>query len=225
MKDIPPFLTTEIKWSGEAADEALSLEICLEDVLRATVGKLTEMTRLLKCISTEATTDAEKKTCALLAKEVHRQEIVVTKCLLSSTAAQGLTNDVIRFPYRLERIGDMLENILSGFEKKARDDIQFSSAARAELGVLFDSLLDIMDSLGKAFVAPRADRLNSLISQENNLRETLACYRQAHWERLWSGACLPQASSLYLDILDSIKWANEYLRKITITLLEHENKA
>ncbi len=151
-----PFRTLKIKWQPEGADEASSLEMCLGDVLFATVDKLIEMTRLLKCMSTETTTHEEKCTCAALAEEVHQQEMVVAKCLLSSAVAAELTNDVIRFPYRLERIGDMLERILSCFEKKAKDGIQFSAEAQAELELLFTALLEIMEDLGKAFAASDA---------------------------------------------------------------------
>jgi Na+/phosphate symporter len=227
MEDAPSFpaqfRTLKIKWRPEAADESSSLETCLGDVLFATVDKLVEMVRLIKRMSAQETSEAEKNTCAILAKEVHQQEIVVTKCLLSSAVTGQLTNDVTRFPYRLERIGDMLENVLACFEKKARDGIQFSLEAQEELVLIFSALLDIMEGLGKTFVASDTNRLKSLIDQEKSLREALACYRQAHWERLWSGACSPQASSLFLDILDSVKWTNEYLRKISMTLLEHDS--
>jgi Na+/phosphate symporter len=227
MEDAPsyrnPFRTVRIKWRPGGADETSSLDVCLGDVLLATVRKLTEMLRMLKCISAEETSTTEKDKCALLAKEVHHQEIVVAECLLSPTVANQLTNDITRLPYRLERIGDMLENILLCLEKKAKDGIQFSAEAHAELDLLFAALLDIMEDLGKAFATSEIETQKSLIAQEKNLLETLASYRQAHWERLWSGACLPQASSMYLDILDSIKWANEYLKKISMTLLEHNS--
>jgi Na+/phosphate symporter len=229
MEDAPsfrnPFRTLKIQWRPEGVDTGSSLDACLGDVLLATVDKLTEMVRLLKCMLAEGTGDAEKNTCRILAIEVHKQEIVVTKCLLTSAIAGKLTNDIMRFPYRLERIGDMLENVFSCFERKAKEGIQFSFAAQEELELLFSALLVILEDLRKTFAEVDTERLKSLIDQEKDLRESLACYRQAHWERLWSGACLPQASSLYLDILDSIKWANEYLRKISMTLLEHETTA
>jgi Na+/phosphate symporter len=226
MEDAPsfrnPFRSMKIKWRPEGLDEGSPLDACLGDVLSATARKLMEMVRMLKCMAAEGTSDAEKSTCAILAKEIHQQEIVVTKCLLSSAVTGRLTNDVTRFPYRLERIGDMLENILACFEKKVRDGIQFTAEAQEELVLLFSALLDIMEDLEKTFSASDVSRLKSVIAEERSLREALACYRQAHWERLWSGVCSPHASSLFLDILDSVKWTNEYLIKISTTLLEHD---
>lgn len=229
MDDMPfqqsPFRIVKIEWHSEKGEESSSLETCLGDVLRATVDKLIEMTRLLKCMVAEGTNVADGAPCAILAKDVAIQEVVVTKCLLSPLAAGQLSQDVIRFPYRLKRIADMLANVLSCLEKKIEDGIEFSPLAHAELELLFTGLLDILENLGTAFSGSGAVDMASLVSQEKRLGESLVCFRLAHWERLWAGDCSPKASSMYLGILDSVKWANEYLKKICETLMCSEAQA
>ena len=43
--------------------------------------------------------------------------------------------------------------------------------------------------------------------------------RTAHWDRVEAGVCLPEASSLYRDILDSVKLGGEYVEKMSASLL------
>jgi hypothetical protein len=45
-------------------------------------------------------------------------------------------------------------------------------------------------------------------------------FKLAHWERIEAGFCAVEASSVYRDILDSVKSVNEYLVKMTETLQE-----
>ena len=184
----------------------------------STLDKLVEMTRVLKSISAENAHCEQKHSFESLAKEVHGQEKVVTQRLLSVAEADRPANDIVRLPYRLERIGDMLETVFASFENRKASGVRFSPQSEAELDTLFSAVLDVMVHLRHALATSDVHALESAISEDTRLSETLACYRLAHWERLWSGSCLPQASAIYLAILDSIKWTNEYLKKICVTL-------
>jgi hypothetical protein len=226
MVEIPssqnPFRTVKIEWRSEETEGPSSVETCLGDVLLATVDRLIKMTRLLKRMLAEGAIESEGLNCAVLAEDLGAQEIVVTRCMLAPSVVDQLTQDVIRFPYRLKRIGDMLANILSCLQKKATNNVQFSPTALAELDLLFTGLQEILENLASAFSGSGIPDFASLRAREKLLSESLVSFRLEHWERLWAGDCSPKASAMYLDILDSVKWANEYLKKISETLIDSQ---
>jgi Na+/phosphate symporter len=206
--------------SGEALGrEDVSAAPSMEDALCSMLDDIIEMIRLLSSSLAGGSTE-EMDRCELLAKRVHSHEKTLTMRLLDPSLKDRLPKDLLRFPYRLERVGDMLENILTCSRLKARDAIPFSKEAHADLDDLFSRLIEMMTTFKAAFVSPRPDLLESVIGQGTSIAEALACARAGHWERLWAGFCDPHASSKFLDILDSIKWTNEYIKKLAATLLE-----
>ena len=101
----------------------------------AMISKLIEMNRLLaKSFVTQNRADMDR--CALLAKEVHEKEKTLTSYLLSRGVPGEMFEGVIRFPYRLERIGDMLESILHCCRVKVHSNITFSEIADKEVDEL-----------------------------------------------------------------------------------------
>lgn len=194
-------------------------EPTLEDALLSMLDDIIEMTRIAAgSLSNGSPEDMDR--CESLAKKIHAQEQKLTMRLLSPRTKDRLPRDLIRFPYRLERVGDILENVLTCSRLKARDAIPFSEEGRKDVDRLFSELTEMMTTFRDAFVSPGPDLLESVLSRGASIAEYLAGARSAHWERLWAGLCDPHSSSMFLDILDSIKWANEYMRKLASTLLE-----
>lgn len=191
----------------------------LEDGLLVMMSKIIEMTRLLSK-SIVSGSPKQMDACQSLGKEVHQEEKVLTGELVAAGIPPDLLRSVIRFPVRLERIGDLLESILNCSRIRARDGIPFSDKALGELDQLFAVLLDMMNNLRDAFITPNKVLLEHVISQGRKLAQKLLDFRLAHWDRLEAGFCAPQASSVYLDILDSFTAINEYIVKISVTLLE-----
>ena len=69
-------------------------------------------------------------------------------------------------------------------------------------------------NLRDAFVTTNRFLVSRILTDGQNLSQALQDARLAHWERLERGFSSPQASSLYLDILDSITGINEYIAKM-----------
>ena len=79
-------------------------DVALEEGLLIMVSKLIEMARLLsKSVVSGSTSQMDR--CEALAKEVDEQENLLTQCLVYGNVDKELLKGVIRFPYRLERIG------------------------------------------------------------------------------------------------------------------------
>jgi phosphate:Na+ symporter len=194
-------------------------EVSFEESLITTAGKIMDIIRLIsKCIVTGDTSEMDRG--AALAEDVHQQEKMLTKTLLSSGVRGELFKGLVRFPSRLERIGDTLETILRCCRIKAREGISFSDKAEEELGQLFAMLLEMMNNVRDAFRTPNKLFLESIISQGRQLTGMLGDSRLAHWERMEAGFCSPRASSVFLEVLDSMKLMNEYIQKMCNTLIE-----
>ncbi len=197
-------------------------QVSLEESLATTAGKIIEIVRLLsKCILSGEASQMDR--CAALAEDVHQQEKMLTKDLVSSGLRGELFKGLVRFPVRLERIGDSLEGILKCCRIKARDGIAFSDKAQEELNQLFAMLLEMTKNMRDALKVPNKLLLESIISQGRQLTRMLEDCRLAHWGRLEAGFCSPRASSVFLEVLDSMKLMNEYMDKMCNTLIELGN--
>ena len=129
-------------------------QISLEESLITTADKIIDIIRLIsKCIVTGEKSEMDR--CAALAEDVHQQEKMLTKNLLSSGLRGELFKGLVRFPSRLERIGDTLETILKCCRIKAREGISFSDKAEEELDQLFAMLLEMMNNVRDAFKDPQ----------------------------------------------------------------------
>lgn len=193
--------------------------VSVEEAMLITVSKVIEMTRLLsKCLFSGST--AQMDSCDALADEIHKQEKALTGDLLEATVGGKLPKGFIRFPFRLERMGDLLENILKCSRTKAAEGIPFSDKAHAEMDRIFGLLIVMLGNLRDAFKAPNKVLLESILGDVKTLADLLSDARFAHWDRLERGFCAIQASSLYLDILDSLGAINIYITKMSETLLE-----
>ncbi len=202
-------------------EELAAKEVCegidLTEGLLITVSKLIEITQLLsKYVVTGSGAQCEK--CAHLAEEVHKQEQILTQCMLGAEVTGDVLKGVIRFPYRLERVGDMLESIHECSRVKAARDIPFSDKAYTELDNMFGALLQMLTGLREAFKAPDLERLDEIAATGARLIDMTEEYKLAHWDRLEAGFCHIGASSMYRAMLDSFKGAAEYIVKIGASL-------
>jgi Na+/phosphate symporter len=180
--------------------------------------KLIEMNRLLsKSFLMEDPSCLSQ--CERLAKEVHQEEKPLTSYLLRRGVGGKMFEGVIRFPYRLERIGDMLETIMHCCRVKIYRAFPFSLKAKEEVGLLLLMLEEMLKILRDAFLSPDQDLLEEIIAHGKKLAQTFEDFKSAHWERVEKGTSAPETSSLFREILDSVKWTNDYLAEMWTSLL------
>lgn len=216
---LSPRLEEEASRIEQLYEEPVQDSLTLEQGLLMMISKAIEITRLLSK-SILLTSPETLQKCEALAKDVHDQEKILTRNLVTSDIRGEVMKGLIRFPYRLERIGDLLESILNCFRVRTRDNVQFGDKAAAELDQMFEVLLEMMVNLRDAFQLPNKVILNQVVTDGNKLSEMTEEFKLAHWERLEGGFVAVEASSLYRDILDSVKDISEYLVKMAKTLLE-----
>jgi Na+/phosphate symporter len=212
---ISPKLNREASRLEELYESPPQEVTCLEEGLLVMLSKLVDMTNLTYKSLIIADPDKLKK-CAGLGNEIHAEEKTLTGALVCSPATTAnVLKTLVLFPGHLERAGDYLENVAKCAHIKARDGIPFSDKAHAELTELFGLLVEILKTCRDILVTNNRTLLEHTQSQQKRLAQLTMDFALAHEDRLLEGLCSPHASSLYLDILDSVKGANDHLMRIT----------
>jgi Na+/phosphate symporter len=193
---------------------------CLEEGLLIMTDKLIEMTGLLRKSLIIADSD-QLYLCELLAQEIHDEEKGLTGDIVCSPTET--TGDVLKtlvlFPGRLERVGDLLESILNVCHIKTRDGVPVSDKANEELDKLVGVLTEVLINFRDALLTRNKVLLEVIVEDGHRLGKMIVDFRLAHEDRLLEGACSPKASSLYLDVSDSIRNANRHLKEMSESLL------
>ncbi|MBM3300680.1 MAG: Na/Pi cotransporter family protein [Deltaproteobacteria bacterium] len=217
---ISPRLDSEASRIEKFLEKPPTEVTCLEEGLLVMCGKLIEMTGLLH--KTLVVTDQDKiNRCETLGREIHEEEKTLTGDLVCSPSTSGeLLKAVVLFPGRLERVGGLLESIINVSRIKAKEGIPFSDKAQDELDKLFGLFTDVLKNFRDVLVTRNRVLLEHLINQGKQVAQMTTDFALAHEDRLLEGLCSPKASSLYLDILDSIKGANEHIMRMCHGLLK-----
>lgn len=213
-----PQVDREVRRLEELRGGRVSESSTLQGGLIRLLDKVIDMTDILSvCTVTGDGSGMER--CEQLYGELLGEEITLTKLLISSGVGVHEMIGVIRFPFRLRRIGDLLDIILRCCRYRMAGEIPLSDKAKLELEQIFVILREMMGYLREGFFCPQYDLLRALFRRSKALSQMLEYFRSEHWERVEAGLCAPEASSTYREILDSVKWINEYLEKMSLDLL------
>lgn len=158
-----------------------------------------------------------------LAKDVHDEEKTLTDGIVSKPTEvikDDVLKSVVLFPGRLERVGDYLESVCNVCRIKARERVLFSDKANKELDGLFDAFEEVLKAFHDALITGDKSLLEEVIEKDKKLSQLSLDSALGHEHRLCEGICFPKASSMFLDILDSLKGAGNQFRNMAERLLE-----
>lgn len=198
---------------------AVSNSVGVDEGLMIIIGKLVEMMRLLTQYFS-ASPGARSQPFSRLAREVHEQSQILTEALLSLRLDEQQFNRLIRFPFRLERVGKMLENIFECHRTRTPGENTYRDKTYREQEQIFALLLDILKNLRGSLQNPSKEALLAVSFQGKRLEEMVQQFAGAHWERVRAGECPVNSSARWNEILDSAKRADEYLMEIAVNLLD-----
>lgn len=221
---LSPKLNTEIRKFDETEDIDELASKSPEQILVIMVGKLTELTKMIS-LGFQSESSEQQDVCEKLIQEIGRLERASTSGILkvSETFGQNVFKAVVRLPSRVERIGVMFEHILACQKIKVKEGIPFSDKAKSELLEMFSVTVDLLRNVGDSLVTCNLVILDHIKGQSNKLAELAEENRMNHWERMERGFCSPDASAIYLKILDSFKGIAEYAVKISDSLCSLED--
>jgi len=161
-----------------------------------------------------------------LVEEIHDKETSLTAHLVHLPVTSPETLKVlILVPGRLERVGSLLESILNVSMLKARYGTLVTDSAMSELQQLFGVFTEMLATLRDAVTTCDKQLLDHMVALNAQLAQMILDFADAHEVRLMKGVCSPRASSLYLDILDSMRNANRHIRSITDGLMKIASSA
>lgn len=194
---------------------------CLEEGLLIMTAKLVELTGLIhKALIMPKPEKLED--CERLAREIHDEEKGLTGDLVCNP--RETTGDVLKvvvlFPGRLERVGDLLESIVNVIRIKTQSGVPFSDKAMIELNQLFDLFSEMLTNFRDAILTRNRTLLEKIVQQGRRVAEMAIEFSLSHEDRLIEGICSPKASSLFLDILDSVKSGATHVREMSEALLK-----
>jgi Na+/phosphate symporter len=122
-------------------------------------------------------------------------------------------------PEYLCNIAENIEQVSGLVEKKISDGILFSDKALEEVTFLIQRLLDIMRPTSDIILARNEILSNYVKESEADVVRKALEYSTLHEERLIGGICQPAASTLYVNMLDSIKNIAWLMKKIATELM------
>jgi Na+/phosphate symporter len=212
---ISPKLNVEASRIAELVGSPRPEMTCLEEGLLVMVGKLIEIAKLIH--KSLIVPDPQKlHRCEALAQEIHEEEKRLTGDLVCSPTTTGeILKALVLFPVRLERAGDFMESLVNVSRIKAKDGIPFSDKAQGELQQLFGLLAEVLGNFRDLLSHRNKALLEHLVEQHKQLHQMTIDFALAHEDRLLEGLCSPKASSLYLDIVDSVKNANIQIQEMS----------
>lgn len=192
-----------------------------EEDLVLMISKIIHMTDLLaSCMKVDDNSILEA--CQQLDAEIRRHERRATSGLVEQAPDLGknIFKTVVRFPSRMERISIMLANMLDCCRVKAGEGLRFSDEAQKEITEIFQLVSDMLRKLRDTLMIPDKFLLGQIRFDTRRLEHLIEDARLSNWDRTEVHVCRPLEASLYVEILDSFRNVNEYIGKMSQSLLE-----
>ena len=153
-------------------------------------------------------------------KELHYEETdivntLVEKAKLTSSAKERkYISGLITVGNHIELIEDNVLNLLGSIRKKIEDSMLFSDKAVDELNYLFSNTKGILKSTADALVTKNRIIGKHILAEEEEVRQKACNFETVHEDRMISGVCVPDASRLYIDMVNSIREINWHVRQV-----------
>ncbi|MEJ2191305.1 MAG: hypothetical protein P8Y39_03005 [Nitrospirota bacterium] len=152
-------------------------------------------------------------------QHVRERMPALTESLIEGEKDTDLAMKYAGLPSHIERIGENLGRIAQAIKGKIAENILFSDKAISELEYLFGRVRDMMANTKDMILARNTLVARHLEESEKALESTANVYATLHEERLIEGLCMPRASSLYLEMIESFKGIAWHCKEIARTLV------
>jgi len=154
------------------------------------------------------------KECREVIENIKREGVELTKKLTDIVSDNPSIRCYVPVPGFFLVIGENLEKLADFLEEKIRGNILFSDKAQKETMFLLQRLSEVLWTTSSLILA-RNTFLGMYIEETiSNLEKMADQYATFHEERLIEGLCLPQASSIYVNMLGAIKSIAWHIKEI-----------
>lgn len=139
------------------------------------------------------------------ARFLHKSENSILEKMIGDIKEHPNARFFVAIPPHLERIGDKLESMINCTRIKTSEVIMFSDKAVNELNYLMDTVKNILKCMKDMIITRNGVLIKTTLDEAETFGKIASDYATEHEERLISGTCAPRASSIYLDMLDSLR--------------------
>ncbi|OGW74727.1 MAG: hypothetical protein A2Z72_07930 [Omnitrophica bacterium RBG_13_46_9] len=102
----------------------------------------------------------------------------------------------------IERMGDELRYLMERMEIKIAEDLLFSDIGVEQYKDAFEKMRKSVELTVKFLNEDKKELLEMILSNGDDIKETIEKYRTEHLKRLTDGICEPRAANMYFDMLD-----------------------
>jgi Na+/phosphate symporter len=164
-------------------------------------------------------TTAPIKDCKEKVAVTKKQEAQISNKLTEMLRDNPDLKPYLTIPDHLLKIGENIEKLSELITKKIRENILFSDKAVMEMTFLLQRLDEILRPTTEIIF--ERNTLLSMYIQESqaSVGKMAGEYATLHEERLIKGVCFPAASSLYINMLDSVKGIAWHSKEIAVKLI------
>lgn len=167
---------------------------------------------IYKGFSTGDLTVLDKADC--LMEDMQVRVTYLTEAIVSEGRADKEARRYVSVPSHFARIHDGIVRIARGVRRTALEDIPFSDKGTDEIGYMFERLRDIAVHLKELLESRSPLAARHIVGSEEVVERSAAEFATKHEERLIEGLCMPKASSIYLEMMDSFKNIAFHAREI-----------
>jgi len=182
------------------------LNLCMDGFMKHNVDLIDEARKVIPAIRTEG--NELRKLLSDKAKEPYVNKELI-KSLMSIVGS-------------IEMAVTGLDAVLQHVSAKISEGILFGDKAVSEIRHLFKETLDILKTANDTLVTKNEVLMKYVVDKYKNLDEIVEGYAEGHEERLIKGLCQPQASPVYLNIMDSIMTVVWHVKQALVKLFESD---
>jgi Na+/phosphate symporter len=147
-----------------------------------------------------------------LGEDIHGEEKRLTALLVHSSPGgvedKEQLKALVASVTHLQGVGEALKGMIPHVRNKVNENVLFSDKAVGELKFLFENTREVLKSAGDFFLTRNPLLMNYVLEKGVYLNEIADSYAIEHEDRLISGVCMPKASPLYINILESVARIN-----------------
>ncbi len=120
----------------------------------------------------------------------------------------------------LERISDHAVNVVEAAEEMHQKKIKFSDEAYAEINVIKEAVVDILDKAIEAFINSDIALAKQVEPLEDVIDELRTSLKMRHIERLREGKCTIELGFILTDLLTNLERVSDHCSNIAVCMIQ-----
>ena len=123
-----------------------------------------------------------------------------------------------------ERIGDYATNLVEFAARMHKDNHEFSDRAKAELKLVGDAVMEILEMTVDAFARNDNDAATKIEPLEEVIDDMVIILKDKHTKRLKNGACSISSGLTFMDVLTFMERASDQCSSTAVMMLARSNE-